>query len=375
MTVLLFKPNLNTTKMKHGLKNFSLVIMTLLLFACGEEEKVAEKLTRPVKYQEVGYLGGEKIRSFSGTARTDKIINLSFRNTGIITEFDIKLGQKVKKGQMLGRLDNVQSRLAYEQAVTQLNSAESQMNTAKLSLNRTRSLFEKGSASLSDFEAAKNAYKTAQESYQSAKRGVGIQQDQINYGYIYAPEDGVIASVTAEIDETVSPGQAVATLNAGTDMEITLGIPESVINGVKQDMNVEVDFASLPDKQFRAKVTEVAPAVDANTATYPVRVRVTNPSEEIKSGMAANVTFDFGERKDSNTTLVIPASAVGEDSNGRFVFLIETEGESSKVKKQKIAIGDLTSEGFEVKSGLSAGQKIATAGLQTLLDGQEVKLQ
>ncbi|WP_422107890.1 efflux RND transporter periplasmic adaptor subunit [Winogradskyella sp.] len=361
--------------MKHGLKNFSLVIMTLLLFACGEEEKVAEKLTRPVKYQEVGYLGGEKIRSFSGTARTDKIINLSFRNTGIITEFDIKLGQKVKKGQMLGRLDNVQSRLAYEQAVTQLNSAESQMNTAKLSLNRTRSLFEKGSASLSDFEAAKNAYKTAQESYQSAKRGVGIQQDQINYGYIYAPEDGVIASVTAEIDETVSPGQAVATLNAGTDMEITLGIPESVINGVKQDMNVEVDFASLPDKQFRAKVTEVAPAVDANTATYPVRVRVTNPSEEIKSGMAANVTFDFGERKDSNTTLVIPASAVGEDSNGRFVFLIETEGESSKVKKQKIAIGDLTSEGFEVKSGLSAGQKIATAGLQTLLDGQEVKLQ
>ncbi|RNC80198.1 MAG: efflux RND transporter periplasmic adaptor subunit [Winogradskyella sp.] len=361
--------------MKQGLKIFSLVLTTLLLIACKEEEKVIEKLIRPVKFQEIGYLGGEKIRSFSGTAQTDKIINLSFRNTGIITQFDIKLGQLVKKGQLLARLDNVQSRLSYEQAVTQLNSAESQMNTAKLSLNRTRSLFEKGSASLSDFESAKNAYKTAQESFQSAKRGVGIQQDQINYGYIYAPEDGVIASVTAEIDETVSPGQSVATLNAGTDMEITLGIPESVINGVKQNMNVDVDFASLPGKQFKAKVTEVAPAVDANSATYPVRVKVTNPSEEIKSGMAANVTFDFGDRKNSNTILVIPANAVGEDSNGRFVFLIENEGNKSRVKKHKITLGNLTAEGFEIKSGLSAGQKIATAGLQTLLDGQEVKLQ
>ena len=361
--------------MKHGLKSFSLIFLALLLVACNNEEKVAEKFTRPVKYQEVGYLGGEKIRSFSGTAKTEKIINLSFRNTGIITEFDIKLGQKVKKGQLLARLDNVQSRLAYEQAITQLNSAESQMNTAKLSLNRTRSLFEKGSASLSDFEAAKNAYKTAQESFQSAKRGVGIQQDQINYGYIYAPEDGVIASVASEVDETVSPGQAVATLNAGTDMEITLGIPESVINGVQQNMMVDVDFSSVPDKKFKAKVTEVAPAVDANTATYPVRVTVTNPSDDIKSGMAANVTFDFGDRDANSNVLVVPANAVGEDSNGRFVFVIESDGENAKVKKQQISIGNLTEEGFEIKSGLSAGQKIAVAGLQTLLDGQEVKLQ
>ena len=91
--------------MKQRLKILSLVFITSLLISCGEEEKVAEKFTRPVKYQEVGFLGGEKIRSFSGTAKTEKIINLSFRNTGIITQFDIKLGQKVKKGQLLAKLD------------------------------------------------------------------------------------------------------------------------------------------------------------------------------------------------------------------------------------------------------------------------------
>ncbi|MEL6483262.1 MAG: efflux RND transporter periplasmic adaptor subunit, partial [Bacteroidota bacterium] len=74
-------------------------------------------------------------------------------------------------------------------------------------------------------------------------------------------------------------------------------------------------------------------------------------------------------------TLVVPAYAVGEDSNGRFVFLVEDKGETTTVKKHPIKVGNLSSEGFEVVSGLSVGQKIATAGLQTLLNGQEVKLQ
>ena len=248
------------------------------------------------------------------------------------------------------------------------------MNTAKLSLNRVRSLYEKGSSSLSDFEAAKNAYKTAQQSHESAKRGVSIQQEQIRFGYLYAPEDGVVAAVNSEVDENVNPGDPVATLNAGRDMEITLGIPESVINGVKQNMAVDVDFSSLPNKKFKAKVTEIAPSVDANSSTYPVRVTIVNPSDEIKSGMAANITFDFGDNKNDKTILVVPANAVGEDSNGRFVFLVEETGEITKVKKQQIIIGNLTAEGFEITSGLKAGQKIATAGLQTLLDGQEVRL-
>ena len=361
--------------MKYFEKVLTLVLFLGILWSCGEKEKKEEKFVRPVKYQEVGFLGGEKARTFSGTARTEKIINLSFRNSGIITEFEIKLGQKVKKGQLLAKLDNVQARLAYEQSLTQLNSAASQMNTAKLSLNRVRSLYEKGSAALSDFEAAKNSFKTAEESYRSAERGVDIQKDQIRYGYIYAPEDGTIASISAEVDENASPGQTVAVLNAGTEMEIDLGLPESVINGVSQGMKVGVAFSSLEDQEFEAVVTEVSPAADTNTATYPVKVTVSNPSVAIKSGMAASVTFDFSNHDVSAQELIVPAHAIGEDSEGRFVFVIEGEGDQAKVSKQQVTIGALTSEGFEIKSGLSAGQKIATAGLQTLLDGQEVRLQ
>lgn len=349
-------------------------VLLLLLLGCGEKEVKQEVVLRPVKYAEVSYVGGDKARNFSGTARTEKIVNLSFRSSGIITKFDMNLGQQVKKGQLLGTLDNVSARLSYESAIESKNSSESQMNTAKLALNRVRTLYEKGSASLSDYESAKNSYRTAVASFESSKRSVAIQQDQIRFGYLYAPEDGVIASVSAEVDENVSPGQIVGVLNAGTAIEIAIGLPESVINAVKKDMKVKVSFTAIEDEVFNAVITEVAPALDTNTSTYPVTVMVTDSDERIKSGMAANVLFEFVDEDIKQNIIVIPANAVGEDGNGRFVYVIEGSSEKAIVKKQPITLGELTAQGFEVKDGLKVGQKIATAGLQTLLDGQEVKL-
>lgn len=361
--------------MKYVKLIISAVVFSLMTASCSHTEKKVKKVIRPVQYEKVLFSGDEVIRTFSGTSRTDKIINLSFRSNGIITLFGLKLGQRVKKGQLLSKLDNVQSRLAYEQALAQLNSAESQMNTAKLSLNRVMSLYEKGSTSLSDLEAAKNSFKTASQGYEAIKRGVAIQQEQVRYGYLYAPEDGVISAINVEIDENVRAGQSIAKLNAGTAMEIFIGIPESAINAIKQGMEADISFASLPGVNFHGTITEIAPSVDQNTSTYPIRVRIKNPITEIKSGMAANVSFHLKKEEVDKKHLVVPSYAVGEDSDGRFVYLIEEKGGKFFIKKQHVEIGALSGKGFEVRSGLSEGQKIATAGLQTLLEGQEVRLQ
>jgi multidrug efflux system membrane fusion protein len=90
--------------------------------------------------------------------------------------------------------------------------------------------------------------------------------------------------------------------------------------------------------------------------------------------MAANVTFQFASKKNNNKMLVVPYNAVGENSKGRFVFTIEEKDNTAIVIKKKITVGDLIDNKFEVLSGLKIGQKVATAGLQTLLDGQKVKL-
>ncbi|MGB5360853.1 MAG: efflux RND transporter periplasmic adaptor subunit [Eudoraea sp.] len=359
------------------MKRKGLIILTVTLLSLSScKEKVVEPApVRPVIYQEVGYLGGDDQRTFSGTAKTERVINLSFRSSGIITLFNLKIGQLVKKGDLLAKLDNVQARLNYESAISAQNSAASEMNTAKLSLQRTKVLYEKGSLSLSEYESAKNAYKTAQAGFESAKRKVGIEAEQIKFGFLYAPEDGIIAAVNAEIEENVSPGQNIAVLNAGTEMEISLGLPESIINRVNQGMGVIIEFPVLTDAKFSGVVTEVSPSVDINTATYPVRIVVKIPSTEIRSGMAANITFQFEADKNQPKQLVVPPISVGEDGNGRFVFLIKEEADKTTVHKQYIKVGALSSEGFAIMDGLSLGDKIATAGLQTLLHGQEVRLQ
>lgn len=360
--------------MKYNLLKCGALLATIFLASCGERQAEEVVALRPVAYLEVGLSGSDFARTFSGTATTEIVVNLSFRNNGIITEFNLKLGQIVKKGDLLAKLDNVQARLNYENSLSSLNSAQSQMNTSKLNLDRVRSLFEKGSTSLSEYEAAKNSYRSAQAGYESAVRGVSIQEEQVRYGYVYAPESGVIAQVNSEIDENVTAGQIIAVLNVGDDMKIALGLPENVINRVKKDMKVMIDISSIKDEKFEGQITEVSPSIDPLNSTYPVSVKIIDVSEGIKSGMAANVTFQFNEAATSKESLIIPAASVGEDAKGNFVFLIDDSGEKIFVKKQAITVGELTSKGFEVTKGLSVGNKIAIAGLQTLLDGQEVRL-
>ncbi|WP_223789294.1 efflux RND transporter periplasmic adaptor subunit [Marinicella meishanensis] len=362
--------------MKHIPHTLTITAITLMLTACGEEPIKEEPVIRPVLYQQVNFAGGDKQRTISGTSISDQVIKLSFRSNGILSELNMTLGQKVAKGDLLGKLDNIQAQLNYENSISAKNASESRMKTAKLNLDRIKALYEKGGSSLSDLEAAKDVYRTAQQDYNSSLRNVDIQNDQINYGYLYASADGEVASVNVELNENVSAGQVVGTLNSGTQMDIALGVPESIINDIQVDMPVDVSFVSLGNQTFAGVVKELSPSIDASTSTYPVVVNVLESSSEIRSGMAANVRFTFASDNASNVEpkLLVPAKAVGEDANGQFVFLLEQQGENHVARKQAITIGALTAEGFEVTAGLSNGQLIATAGLQTLLDGQMVKL-
>ncbi|MFT7687435.1 MAG: multidrug efflux system membrane fusion protein [Candidatus Azotimanducaceae bacterium] len=355
-------------------KMVGVLALSLLIVACSEELE-EEISVRNVRLMTVGITSHDTRRSFNGRAETDRVVNLSFRSTGFITLFDIKLGQQVEKGQLLAELDNVSARLAYEQTVSSLNSAKSVVDTEQSNLKRIQSLYEKGGRSLSEYESAKNAFRTANASYLSAQRSVEIQQEQIRYGKIFSPEGGVIAAVNKEIDENISAGETIAILNAGTDMEIQVGLPESMINQVQELTQVSVSFAAIPGALFNGEVSEVSPSIDRQTATYPIRIRLLESTEQIKSGMAANVNFNFTNESQSAEELRVPASAVGEDATGRFVFTVErSSGQTAIVRKRSVEIGELIDSTFVIKSGLQAGDQIITAGVHSVLDGQKVSV-
>ncbi len=348
------------------------ISLLVILTSCSDEKKIEEKI-RPVRFMEVTTGGGGSMRVFTGTAKTGIESKLSFKVGGTIKKINVKVGDFVNKGGLIAEIDDMDYKIKVKETEAGLKQVESQVLNAKNNYARVKTLYETNSISKSELDGARAQYESAIANVEGMRSTLEYTRLQLSYTRLIAPESGSIAVCNSENNENVQVGQTIAILIVGSDMEIELGIPENVINRIKAGMNVSITFPSL-NNTFNGVVSEVSPSIDVNSSTYPVSIKILNPTIDVKSGMAANVSFKF-EGSSSKDVLVVPVAAVGEDSDGRFVFLVEPEnGNIATIKKQHIQIGDLTSEGFEVISGLSMNQKVATAGLQSLIDGQKVRI-
>ncbi len=353
-----------------------LLTYALFLSACAKEEPPKEEVLRPVRYEVIGSSDNMSSRTFSGVAKASNRTELSFRAGGIITSINVSKGQRVRKGALIATLDNIEATLDYEKAVAQVNSAESAMNTARNELDRVKALYERRTVSLSEYEQAKDGYQNALAQYESATRNKGIQETKIGYGFIYAPRDGIIADTDGKVNERVNAGDVFAILISGEEMEIEVGIAESFINNVEEGMSVDVSFPSLSAVPYKGTVSEISPEISTGASTFPVVIDLDKAGKEIRPGMAASVKFNFKSGNTADDALVVPMKAVGEDGTGKFVFVVEPENESvAVVKKQYVELGALDADQLVIKSGLKSGQLVATAGLQTLLDGQKVRFE
>ncbi len=354
---------------------FILLVLGLLAGCKKKQAAENEVVLRPVRYSQVSLQGGDLQRTFNGTSKSGSETRLSFRSNGLITEIRAKVGDRVRKNQLLGQLDQRDQSLNYEKAKSGVESSRIQLENARSSLNRVKELYQVNSASLSDYEQAKNNYANALNGYQSAQKTLDLQASQFNYGKIIAPTEGIVTQVNAEINEFAQAGNPVFVINAKEgDIEIKVGVPESYISRIQEGSEVQVHFPSLPDKSFKAVITEVGFST-SGTASYPVIVKLTESDPQIRPGMPAEVTFLFKAPKGSTSQLIVDFKAVSEDEAGNFVYKLEQKSEATfTAKKTPLEIGPLTNEGFVVRSGLKEGDRVATAGLRSLFDGMDVTL-
>jgi RND family efflux transporter MFP subunit len=191
-----------------------------------------------------------------------------------------------------------------------------------------------------------------------------------------APVAGSIASVEAEVNENVQPGQTICLLTAGSDIDVEVAIPEVLISSVNEGDPVEVEFDALPGRRFPGRVTEVGVAATGVATAFPVTVRLDRAGHEVLSGMAAEVTFSFGNG-DGVERMIVEAFAVSEDREGRFVWVVTPSAEEGVgvVERRSVTIGPISDEGIEVTSGLTDGEYVVTAGVSKLTDGQRVRFQ
>lgn len=351
------------------------LISTLFFFGCGKkDDDTVKKVLKPVKYASVVQVGGEIIKSFNGTSQSGSETNLSFRTNGLIVKLNVKVGDKVKKKQLLAQLDLNDLQLNYQKATAAVQSSKSQLETAKSAFERTKEMYLANSASLNDYEQVKNNYSGAQSSYKTARKSLQLQALQLQYAKITAPTDGFVSAVNSEVNEFVTAGFPIIVINSDEeDIEVKIGVTENYISKIADGDEAEISFTGIPGKKFKGIVSEVGYA-SAQQATSPVVLRVAEIVPEMRPGMPVEVTFTFGNKKEKST-LSVPVSAVGQDNEGTFVYILTKEKDHNyKAVKTVVQTGKLSNDGYEVISGLKEGDLVATAGLRSLYDGMEVRL-
>lgn len=351
-----------------------------------EEVKVEERI-RPVRYYTLApQQAGENIQ-FSGAAIAGKESSLSFKVSGTINRLAVKVGDSVTRGALLAELDKTDLEVDVDGARASLRSAEADTQAAITKLNTTRSnysriekLYESNNVSLSEFEQARGDFETVKAQLKAAKSQVTTAQskltaskNQLNYTELTAPFDGVVNTIALDENEEVSPGTTVMTLSGFNDLEVRINLSDIYISRVKEGLGCEVRFPALEDRRFTGVVSEV-PYATTEAPTYPVIIKIETADQELRPGMAAEVMFNFGGDSTQQFFYLLPDS-VGEEGGSNFVFVLnDKEDGIAIVEKRPVELGGLSEKGFLVKKGVKESDKIASSGLQILLEGMEVKL-
>jgi len=364
--------------MDHYLKGLYLLgcfLLAGIFVACGgEDQSEITEFVRPVRSQHVFLTGSNQIRTFSGTARAGLEAKLSFKVSGTIQRVFVKVGDKVRQRQVLAGLDPRDYDLQMQRAEAALARAKASARSAAADYSRVRALYENRNASRNDLDKGRAAAESSRAEVASSAKELELAQLQLGYTRLSAPAGCYVASVPVEANENVRVGQTIMEVVCGSRLEVEVSMPEAFIARVKKGSAVTATFDAIPGIQFSAIVTKVGVASGRTGTTFPVTVQLQRNVPGFRSGMAAEVTFRFEGRK-GEARILVPSVAVGEDREGRFVFVVEEiEGGMGMVHRKPVTVGELTAEGLEILDGLVDGERVVTAGVRRLHDGRKVRL-
>jgi RND family efflux transporter MFP subunit len=366
------------------------LFFALFLVSCGKESVETEQQIRPIKYGKVVLSTGMETYTFSGVTKAQNETNLSFKVAGTLSAVKVNLGDQVKKGQLIATIDPADYTIQTNQAISQkegaianAKAAEAQLISAKSTYSRVAQLYESNSVALSEYQQAKAGLDAAQAQYDAANSQIKAtdQQvmaagNQVSYTRLVAPMDGVITAVEVESNEVVNAGVLIAKVSSLGRPEVEVGIPEAAINKFKTGQKAMVTFPSLPANSYEAEIVEIS-FTSGKSTTFPVKLKIVNPADEIRPGMAAEVVFTVDNKgKVAQNEIFAPIKAVASGTEGNYVFKLIPDKEEGvyAVEKVLVELGSITEDRYVIRKGLNEGDLVAVAGLRSLYDGKKVKL-
>lgn len=347
---------------------FAVLALSLAMAAsCKKEEVVeVEPPPRPIKiYRLEGQLGDTR-PDYPGRIKAVKVVELAFEVEGRITDWNVEEGQRVKKGQILSRLDPRDYQADVEAARARLRLAEAEYR-------RESKLFASGSGTQRDLDVATR-------SRDVSRAELRISQKALEDTRLRAIFDGVIARKLVTDFRNVAAREPVLLLQDESVMEVVVDVPERDLAGTQRKTNLDefnekakpmVELSALPGRQFPVRLTELATAADPNTRTFRATFSMKKPEGVgVLAGMTAKLVLT-GLRTTAADDFLLPVGAVLADSQEEpYVWLVDPE--SMTVSKLPVKVGPITGSRIVVTDGLEGGQAIAMSGVHLLTEGNEI---
>lgn len=332
------------------------LVCIVMVTSCGKKEEASEEIVPSVAWQEIKASGVSQTRKLAGELIPELGGPLSFGVDGQVTKIYVSLGDKVKKGQVLAKLN--------------ASDYQNNFNSAQSDLRNKESLYQRMVQARESRAVSQQEVADAKNDYDMALANLAIVKKSLMDTQLRAPYDGIITTVDVDEAQQIQVGRRCFEIDSGTGLEIDVSVPETMIEKLIKNKSYEVSFPAFRGLRMEAILTEIGTQARKANA-FPVTLKLKKQSEQLRSGMSAEVYFTF-EEKDAEGIL-IPNSALGVGI-GEESYIYVYDNDSSTIKKIIVKPFNITNNDVYIKAPLNDGDIVITAGVSYLSDGQKVKL-
>lgn len=357
------------------------IVMLLTLGGCSEPEPERE-IIRPVQAVKVGDMGELQRRGFPGRAQATQEIDLAFRVQGPLITRPVNVGDVVKTGDVVARIDPRDFEVNLRNVEAQLSKARAALERAAGDFRRQQNIFntDPGATSERAVDRAREERDRASATVDSLTASVTTAQDQLDDTTLRAPFDGTVVATYVENFQNVRAKQPIVRILDTSHIEMVVNIPENLISMAVSVHTVLLSFDAFPGREFEGRISEVGTEASQTTRTFPVTLIMEQPEDvQILPGMAGAVRAGKTDLTDEQQRrgLGVPVGAVftPDTETQSYVWIIKpTEGDLGVLEKRPVKTGDMTRYGVLVSDGLTAGEWIVTAGVHSVREGQTVRI-
>jgi RND family efflux transporter MFP subunit len=344
-----------------------LALVAPALAACDDGGEVEGEAPRPVRTIVVEEGEGMREVRLSGNVAAEREVDLAFRIGGRMVERRVAVGDRVAAGKIVARLDPVDEENALLSAQAALNAAEARLVEAELGFARQSHLYERGHVSRARLDNASQVLQSAQAAVQDAAARRDIARTRYEDTFLEADAPGAITAVGAEPGEVVQAGQTIARVARDDGRDAVFDVPENLKDRISRHATIEVVLANDRSVTAEGRIREVSPQADETTGTFRVRVGLADPPQAMRLGSNVTGRTSIGE----TGGIAVPATALTAHGGAPAVWVV---GDDGTVSMRTIEIGEHRPTEVQVTAGLSPGERVVTAGVQALREGQQVRL-